>query len=535
MSEMRSTEITISERQRQLGQVLAGIFALAGLAFLIFISYVVIVQGGQMDISDGTMLPLAAIMFVVDLMGFIRIRRGQHLIGIWSVYLVSIIVFPVTATLVLQNVYLITCLATVVFAFIFVNTTFPTQSRSRATGFAAGAIFSILLIELWNPPFRVISDFNAPGFGIGVLVLSGIGLLIYLAPRALGGNIRTKIVAGILLTGVISLSVLSFFAFNRTGALTNTLSEQIKSSVNLLAEEQLINTVFSEANRANRDFDTAVSQVAGLASQLELLQEQKNTLGEGTYWNAGIRLTRYSDGQYYNSRYSASSVFVPSTAELTESVISELNVTAYLDFSAPFVLENNPQIKSVYFTNKQGIITYYPNEHLGEHIPHDYDGTAQPSYRVATPLFNESRVPRWSFPRQDPAGSGLIVSVSAPVYFQDEFKGVMTADFQLERIAEQIRNIKIGATGYAFLIDSDGHIIAMPAQGYEFFELQPEVLEINKEPQQTIFDGDNVPFEIQQITNRMVVGGNEHQRARLLHCLCAYFKQKFQSGCDRTC
>jgi len=508
MSEMRSTEITISERQRQLGQVLAGIFALAGLAFLIFISYVVIVQGGQMDISDVTMLPLAAIMFVVDLMGVIRIRRGQHLIGIWSVYLVSIIVFPVTATLVLQNVYLITCLATVVFAFIFVNTTFPTQSRSRATGFAAGAIFSILLIELWNPPFRVISDFNAPGFGIGVLVLSGIGLLIYLAPRALGGNIRTKIVAGILLTGVISLSVLSFFAFNRTGALTNTLSEQIKSSVNLLAEEQLINTVFSEANRANRDFDTAVSQVAGLASQLELLQEQKNTLGEGTYWNAGIRLTRYSDGQYYNSQYSASSVFVPSTAELTESVISELNVTAYLDFSAPFVLENNPQIKSVYFTNKQGIITYYPNEHLGEHIPHDYDGTAQPSYRVATPLFNESRVPRWSFPRQDPAGSGLIVSVSAPVYFQDEFKGVMTADFQLERIAEQIRNIKIGATGYAFLIDSDGHIIAMPAQGYEFFELQPEVLEINKEPQQTIFDGDNVPFEIQQITNRMVVGGN---------------------------
>ena len=132
MSDMRSTDIMVSERQKQVGQVLAGIFAIVGLAFLVFISYVVIVQSGKMDTSEILMLPLAAIMFIVDLIGFIRIRRGQHLTGVWPVYLVSIIVFPVAATLVLQNVYLITSLATLVFAFIFINTTFPTQSKSRA-------------------------------------------------------------------------------------------------------------------------------------------------------------------------------------------------------------------------------------------------------------------------------------------------------------------------------------------------------------------------------------------------------------------
>jgi GAF domain-containing protein len=83
----------------------------------------------------------------------------------------------------------------------------------------------------------------------------------------------------------------------------------------------------------------------------------------------------------------------------------------------------------------------------------------------------------------------------------------MTADFKLDKIAEDINSIKVGSTGYAFLLDNDGHIIAMPPAGYEFFGLQPEVLEINQEPQQTIFDGDN-PLEIQQITRRMVVGGN---------------------------
>jgi len=329
-----------------------------------------------------------------------------------------------------------------------------------------------------------------------------------LVSRVSDWNIRSKIIAGILITGTFSLGLLMLFILNRSSRLVNTLSDRVETSVNLLAEEQLINTVSAEATRANGAFDSAVSQVAGLASQLELLQEQKNTLGNGIYWDAGDRLVRYSNGQYYNNVFSPSSVFVPSTVELNESIINELNVTAYLDFSAPFVIENNPQITAVYYTDNRGIITYYPNIRLGENLPHDYDGTTQPTYRVATPLFNADKLTRWSFPRQAPAGTGLVVSVSAPVYFQDEFKGVMTADFQLQRIAEQIGAIKVGSTGYAFLVDSDGYIIAMPPQGYEFFQLQPEVLAMNEEPKQTIFDGDNVPFEIQQITRRMVVGGS---------------------------
>jgi GAF domain-containing protein/HAMP domain-containing protein len=508
MSEIRDADNTTSKGQRQVGALLAGIFALAGFAFLIFISFAVIRQSGRMDVSDWVMLPLAAIMLIVNAGGFVLIRRGRHVSGAWAVYLVSMIIFPVSATLVLQNVYLVTGLTIVFFTFIFVREVFPVPSRARVIGTAVVALASIFLIELWDPGFRSISDFNAPVFGAILMALAAVVFAVYIMPRVLGGNIRSKIIAGILLTGIVSLGVLSFFALNRTGQLVNTLSDRVETSVNLLAEEQLINTVSAEATRANGAFDSAVSQVADLASQLELLQEQKNTLGNGIYWDAGDRLVRYSNGQYYNSVFSPSSVFVPSTVELNESIINELNVTAYLDFSAPFVIENNSQITAVYYTDTRGIITYYPNIRLGENLLHDYDGTAQPTYRVATPLFNADRLARWSFPRQAPAGTGLAVSVSAPVYFMDEFKGVMTADFQLERIAEQINTIRVGSTGYAFLIDKDGHIIAMPPQGYEFFELEPETLEMNEEPQLTIFDGQAVPFEIRQILSRMVVGGS---------------------------
>ena len=508
MSDMQNTKNTISDRQRQVGAALAGIFMLVGLAFLAFISYVVILQEGKTDISDRLMLPLSIVMCAVNLIGLVFIRRGRHVAGTWMVYIISMIVFPVAATVVLQGVYFVTGLTLVLFSFIFVFEVFPRTERSRVIVTATAAIAVIVLIEVWNPGFRVTSDFNAPGFGAGIMALAGAGFLVYFVRRILSGNIQTKIVAGILLTGMFSLGVLSFFSFDRTASLVETLSEQVESSVNLLAQEQLINTVSSEASRADIAFDSAISQVTGLASQLELLQEQKNVLGRGTYWNAAVRLIEYSDGQYLNSTYSPSSVFVPSTVDFNDEVIRELNVTAYLDFSAPFILENNQQIAAIYYTNTKGIITYYPNIRLGVNLPHDYDGTAQPTYRVAAPLFNSDRLPRWSFPRQDPAGTGLIVSVSTPVYFKDEFKGVMTADFQLQRIAEQINAIRVGASGYAFLIDNDGHIIAMPSQGYAFFGLQPETLEVNEEPQQTIFNSEAAPDEVQQITNRMVAGGS---------------------------
>lgn len=507
MKDSRDTQQMITERQRQLGTLLAGILALAGFAFLVFISLVVIRQSGNMDISDRVMLPLSVLMVLVNLAGFVLIRRGRHAAGVWSVYLVSLVVFPLAATLVLRNVYLVTGLTVFIFGTLFIREVFPASSSRQATGVAALALLSIAGIEIWNPGFRVASDFNAPGFGAGIMALAGLGFIAYLSRRALGGNIRSKIISGILLTGVVSLGALTFFAFNRTGFLVNTLADRVETSVNLLAEEQLINTVSAEAGRANSAFDSAVSQVVGLANQLELLQEQKNTLGRGTYWNAAVRLVEFAEGQHLNSQYTPSSVFVPSIVELDDEVITELNVTAYLDFSAPFVLENNPQITAIYYTDTRGVITYYPNIRLGSSLPHDYDSTRQPTYRVATPLFNQNRVPRWSYPRQDPAGAGLVVSVSAPVYFKDEFKGVMTADFQLDRVAEQISSIVVGRSGYAFLVDSDGHIIAMPPQGYEFFKLEPEVLQMNEEPKQTIFDGDP-PFELQQIMSRMVVGGS---------------------------
>lgn len=506
MIEMQSANPTLNDRQRQIGSLLAVLFALTGFAFLAVVLIIVRAQGGNLEVSDRILIPFSVVMSAGSLAGLWLMRRRQTA-GAWLVYTTALIMFPLAAALALKGILLITALSVIGFTALFAWQVFPLSSRNRVVLSGASTLLLLIAIESWDPAFRAHSDFYIPVIS-AILITLGIGTLAtYFTRRALGGNIRSKIVAAILVTGFLSLLALSIFALNRAASLVNTFSGSVERLANQLAQEQLINTMTNEAGKADNAFNTAVSELEGVARQLELLQEQKNTLGKGTYWDASVRLTQYSDGQYFNSRYSPSSVFVPSTVELTDEVIRELNVTAYLDFSAPFVLENNPQITALYFTDKRGIITYYPNIRLGESLPHDYDGTAQPTFRVASPLFNKTRSARWSFPRQDPAGRGLVISVSAPVYFKDEFMGVMTADFQLAKIAEQINAIKVGASGYAFLIDSDGHFIAMPPQGYAMLGLQPEMLGMNEEPHQTIFDG-NQPFELRQITTRMTAGGS---------------------------
>ena len=431
------------------------------------------------------------------------IQTGRFLTGNWLIIAVSII-FSFVEVLQQSGSGFNRGVLGLVFIGGYGLTSMPRSLRGRVLLLAILVASGLATLDIVGPINRPIAPQSPAQTTFSIIIIL---IFSYFIAREFPNlDLRAKISIGILVTGGISVGVLSYFAIDRSGQVINSLSERVKVSVNLLAEEQLVNTVSSEASRATISFQSAITQASSLANQLELLQEQKNALGDGAYWNALDRMTRLNNGQYSNNIYSPSSVFIPSSVDLNEAVARELNVTAYLDFSAPFVLDNNPQITAIYFTNTEGIITYYPNIRFADTIPHDYDGTAQPTFRVATPLFNPDKAPRFSFPRQDPAGTGLVTSVSAPVYFKDEFKGVITSDFKLDKIAEEINSIKVGATGYAFLIDRDGHIIAMPPAGYKLFDLQPEILEINQEPKQTIFDGDN-SLEIQQITKRMVVGG----------------------------
>ena len=75
----------------------------------------------------------------------------------------------------------------------------------------------------------------------------------------------------------------------------------------------------------------------------------------------------------------------------------------------------------------------------------------------------------WSEPYYDEGGGNIIMSTySVPFYKYDGekkvFKGIVTADVSLSWLQDIVSSIKIGDTGYGFLISSNGRVVTHPHQ-----------------------------------------------------------------------
>jgi GAF domain-containing protein/HAMP domain-containing protein len=360
-----------------------------------------------------------------------------------------------------------------------------------------------LLIDILGSSARPVAEFSQGRWVFMALILALCG--VFLARQILEVDIRTKIVLGIVGTGGLALGVAVTFALSQALQVTNTLSQRLETSVRQLAEEHLNNTAFVEANKANQSFEAVAAEAVDLAQNWVLLRSERRNLGTGAYWNASTSLVQLEGGQYGNSATDPSSVFVPVWTPLDDTVIKDLNISAYLDFHAPQVLSAHPALLAVYAIDKQGVTRYYPNIELASVLPPDFDATRRPYFTITAPLFNPQRLPRWTIPYVDATGGGLVVTVAAPAYEKDEFFGVVAADMQLTQITEQINSIKVGETGYAFMLDDAGRILSMPPAGFDMFGIRPEDMDSEDFFKQSILGLGTV--ELQALTNRMTSGG----------------------------
>ena len=211
-------------------------------------------------------------------------------------------------------------------------------------------------------------------------------------------NIRSRIVFGILATGGVALALFAAIGITQTVQVTTSLSDRLETSVSLLAEEQLINTVNEQAEQTNQSFLDVSEEVENLANAWESLQAEKRSIGQGGYWKAEQSLIQLETGQYGNSADDISSVFIPAKYQLENGILTDVNTSAYLDFYAPAILEAHPSLLAVYAIDPRGITRYYPNINLAAVLPPDFDATQRPYYQITSPLFNPQHRTRWTIP-----------------------------------------------------------------------------------------------------------------------------------------
>lgn len=458
-------------------------------------------------------VPAAALIAraIFDFIPLTLIRRGRTSLAM-TLVMVTFVLNGLMVTFIVQGLGLVIALAIGLVVLSISVLTLPAKYTNA--GLVIGVVFSILALALDNilgaerarlPELQRLAPFIVAGMAAPYI------LVVTREFRRF--NLQTKITLGIMITGGFAVSVISFFSVVQAGRITDLLAGRLETNVRLSAEESLANTVHQEAGAADAFFADIAKKTDSLAAYRAALQDRRDTLGLGSYWNASQSLIQLEGGQYGNSAQDQSSVFVPITLPLDEAILVELNTSAYLDFSAPQEIRQNPDILAIYAVDKRGIIRYYPNVELASLLPPDFDVTRRPYYEIAAPALNPDRIARWSVPYVDAAGGGLVVTVASPVYYDNEFNGIIAADLQLSAITEHLSSVTVGQSGFAFMVDDAGRMIYMPPAGYEIFGIDPAELIPEEFDKYSVLGKGSA--ELQSITNRMVTGDSGLETAQI--------------------
>jgi len=294
-----------------------------------------------------------------------------------------------------------------------------------------------------------------------------------------------RITLSMTITAVLATITVGYFAQIRNNKTQNFLGEQLQKAEIEKAENHISALVSKEAQIINNFFIDIESKVNGTSSFAANLLSRDLTSAGTKYWDANVELVRLPSGSWDNSNSDPSSIFAPSTFNLTNENISNANALSRLDFFVPDIVEDNPNILAVYYGNHAGYLSYYPNIDLAALVPPNFDPSKRPWFLQAEESFsNNLNQVVWSAPYTDAAQHGLVVTGSIPIIDNNGiFHGVIGADIKLETITNQVIDIQVGETGYAFLSDAANNIIAMPDIGYSNFKILREETSEGEESQ----------------------------------------------------
>jgi signal transduction histidine kinase len=136
----------------------------------------------------------------------------------------------------------------------------------------------------------------------------------------------------------------------------------------------------------------------------------------------------------------------------------ELNMALNLNSSFQAIKRTVPNIAWVYYTSKQGFINLYPWQpsRLARFADRMYQ---QEYFRLSLPQNNPLRRRFWTQAYIDTSGKGLMVTVAAPVYLKDQFRGTVAVDVTLDALNQFVKNFD-SLQGRLFVINQQGQLLA---------------------------------------------------------------------------
>ena len=246
----------------------------------------------------------------------------------------------------------------------------------------------------------------------------------------MGKSIITRIILIFILVGIIPLIWVNILYFSVEQKKNESFSVE---SLNKLVEEK--STVLSQ------DLKRVEYEVLHLAKLIEIYYS-KETI-EGSTNNDNI------------------SIYIPKPGN--ETISQQESIKLFRDIVPHFTTAHNrlSDMGWIYFITPDDLMFLTPQSSL-ESFGYDHDFENDIYYDIAKPANNPERKLLWSQPYTDWLGKGWTITCSYPVYVDDIFIGVLSADVTSSNISSIISDFRLADSGFAFIIDNSGNVIYHP-------------------------------------------------------------------------
>jgi signal transduction histidine kinase/HAMP domain-containing protein len=451
-----ANQVNETGTQHQLALWTAGIFTILGVIFFFFSLYnVIILQQGHVDPSDTILTPVTILMIIAGVSGFMLIRRGRFIQGLWLTFAVALIP-PIMAVLVLGNVFAVALTYLVILALAMITWVFPASEKRKAIIATAAAILVMFIIELWNPAFRLRSTTlqNFAPFAIG---LAAIGLVAFFIRQAAMGSIRTKLITAFVLMALLSMGLV---AYSSLQTMRVTLTENIGNNLNNLAQAKAVEI----GQTVKREFDLMSSlAITDAVRAAAIKSNQENTLNQSAIASL-------------DQQWMAADAAENDAHPLVVSVLDNELATNLALFKEKF-----PQHVEVFLTNAQGVNVAATNR-TSDYYQAD-EGWWQTAFQqgvyIGQPEFDES-------------SNTVAINMASAIYGENssDVVGVLRTTVNFNTLEESLISGLFGQTGKTDIYLPNNMELELEEEEDGSYELELEEAALDR----NIFDQTDQPY-----------------------------------------
>ena len=280
-------------------------------------------------------------------------------------------------------------------------------------------------------------------------------------------SVKGNLLVLLLVMTVIALSAYITITISAITTISQRAQDSGTQALQENAQTYLVQLNHETAAREDLLLEQAMRDVQAAVSSTQAIFEDQTIAGGPAFWKASQHMQPGAESQYINGPEDISSVFVPNFQTVDGQVIRDVELSAYLDLVFPSIFENNPYAQALYFATPREMVRYYPNINLGKVLPADFTATQRVWFQGSTAENDPQHKVWWTPVYLDATGLGLITTAAMPVYTrQGEMVGVVGFDISLDEMRKNVESMQIVEGGYAFLLDSSAHAIALPERGY---------------------------------------------------------------------